>query len=314
MALKVYYNIEELEIINNPVVTIGTFDGVHCGHIEILELLKKIASTANGETVIITFHPHPRKVLYPDDDTLKLLTTFDEKLQLFEQIGIEHILVLAFGQEISELEPEDFVKDILVNAIGAKHLVIGHDHRFGKNRKGDFNTMLHLSEEYHFVVEEIPPFLVEGITVSSTKIRNALTIDIDLQKANHLLGRKYSLTGNVVEGNKNGRKLGFPTCNLYIEDTNKLVPANGVYVALAIVSGKQLNAVINIGNRPTFNLTGVVVEAHLLNFDADLYGEELKLEFIERLRDEQKFESLDALKIQIGKDIEVAEKIFANTI
>ncbi len=312
--MKVYYNIEELEIINNPVVTIGTFDGVHCGHIEILELLKKIASTANGETVIITFHPHPRKVLYPDDDTLKLLTTFDEKLQLFEQIGIEHILVLAFGQEISELEPEDFVKDILVNAIGAKHLVIGHDHRFGKNRKGDFNTMLHLSEEYHFVVEEIPPFLVEGITVSSTKIRNALTIDIDLQKANHLLGRKYSLTGNVVEGNKNGRKLGFPTCNLYIEDTNKLVPANGVYVALAIVSGKQLNAVINIGNRPTFNLTGVVVEAHLLNFDADLYGEELKLEFIERLRDEQKFESLDALKIQIGKDIEVAEKIFANTI
>lgn len=312
--MKVYYNIEELEIINNPVVTIGTFDGVHCGHIEILELLKKIASTANGETVIITFHPHPRKVLYPDDDTLKLLTTFDEKLQLFEQIGIEHILVLAFGQEISELEPEDFVKDILVNAIGSKHLVIGHDHRFGKNRKGDFNTMMHLSEEYDFVVEEIPPFLVQGITVSSTKIRNALTIDIDLQKANHLLGRKYSLTGKVVEGNKNGRKLGFPTCNLYIEDTNKLIPANGVYVALAIVSGKQLNAVVNIGNRPTFNLTGVVVEAHLLNFDADLYGEELKLEFIERLRDEQKFENLDALKVQIGKDIEVAEKIFANTI
>ena len=312
--MKVYYNIKEIETINNPVVTIGTFDGLHKGHVEILELLKRIARDINGETIIITFHPHPRKVLYPDDDTLKLLTTFQEKLQLFEDIGIENVLVLAFRQEISELEPEDFVKDILVNAIGSKHLVIGHDHRFGKNRKGDFNTMMHLSEEYDFVVEEIPPFLVQGITVSSTKIRNALTIDIDLQKANHLLGRKYSLNGKVVEGNKNGRKLGFPTCNLYIEDVNKLIPANGVYAAIASVSGYQLNAVVNIGNRPTFNLTGVVVEAHLLNFDADLYGEELKLEFIERLRDEQKFENLDALKIQIGKDIEVAEKIFANTI
>jgi len=312
--VKVYYKIKEIETINNPVVTIGTFDGLHKGHVEILELLKRIARDINGETIIITFHPHPRKVLYPDDDTLKLLTTFQEKLQLFEDIGIENVLVLAFRQEISELEPEDFVKDILVNAIGSKHLVIGHDHRFGKNRKGDFNTMMHLSEEYDFVVEEIPPFLVQGITVSSTKIRNALTIDIDLQKANHLLGRKYSLNGKVVEGNKNGRKLGFPTCNLYIEDVNKLIPANGVYAAIASVSGNQLNAVVNIGNRPTFNLTGVVVEAHLLNFDADLYGEELKLEFIERLRDEQKFENLDALKIQIGKDIEVAEKIFANTI
>lgn len=312
--MKVYYNIKEIETINNPVVTIGTFDGLHKGHVEILELLKKIARDINGETVIITFHPHPRKVLYPDDDTLKLLTTFQEKLQLFEDIGIENVLVLAFRQEISELEPEDFVKDILVNAIGSKHLVIGHDHRFGKNRKGDFNTMMHLSEEYDFVVEEIPPFLVQGITVSSTKIRNALTIDIDLQKANHLLGRKYSLTGKVVEGNKNGRKLGFPTCNLYIEDINKLIPENGVYAAEASVSGKQLRAVVNIGNRPTFNLTGIVVEAHLLNFDGDLYGQELKLEFIERLRDEQKFENLDALKIQIGNDIEVAEKIFANTI
>lgn len=180
--MKVYYNIKEIETINNPVVTIGTFDGLHKGHVEILELLKKIARDINGETVIITFHPHPRKVLYPYDDTLKLLTTFQEKLQLFEDIGIENVLVLAFRQEISELEPEDFVKDILVNAIGSKHLVIGHDHRFGKNRKGDFNTMMHLSEEYDFVVEEIPPFLVQGITVSSTKIRNALTIDIDLQK------------------------------------------------------------------------------------------------------------------------------------
>ncbi len=312
--MKVYNNIHDLEIINNPVVTIGTFDGVHCGHIEILELLKKIAHHSNGETLIITFHPHPRKVLYPDDDTLKLLTTIDEKLQLFEQIGIDHVLILKFGKEVSELEPEDFVKDILVNAIGAKHLVIGHDHRFGKNRKGDFNTMLHLSKEYDFVVQEIPPFLVDGITVSSTKIRNALTIDIDLYKANHLLGRNYSLTGKVVEGNKNGHKLGFPTCNLFIEDSNKLIPANGVYAAIASVADKRMQAVVNIGNRPTFNLTGIVVEAHLLNFEGDLYGEELTLSFIERLRDEQKFESLDALKIQIGKDIEIAEKIFAKTI
>ncbi len=312
--MRVYYQIKDLAAISNPVVTIGTFDGVHTGHIEILELLKKIAHDIQGETLIITFHPHPRKVLYPDDDSLKLLTTIDEKLQLFEKIGIDHIVILPFAPEISQLEPEDFVKDILINGIGAKHLVIGHDHRFGKNRKGDFNTMLELSEEYHFVVEEIPPFLMDGITVSSTKIRNALTQNTDLEKVNHLLGRNYSLTGKVVEGNKNGQKLGFPTCNLYIEDSNKLIPEKGVYVAWAYIKGKRLHAVVNIGNRPTFNLKGIVVEAHLLNFSGDLYGEQITLEFIERVRDEKKFESLDALKIQIGKDIETAEKIFANTI
>jgi len=312
--VKVYYNIPDVPLINNPVVTIGTFDGVHTGHVEILELLKKIGHQINGETVIITFHRHPRKVLYPDDDSLKMLTSLEEKLQLFEQRGIDHVLILTFGKDISQLEPEDFVKDILVNGMGAKHLVIGHDHRFGKNRKGDFNTMLQLAKVYNFEVREIPPFLVEGITVSSTKIRNALTIDNNLQKANHLLGRKYSLSGKVVIGNQNGHKLGFPTCNLFIKDNSKLIPANGVYAAIASVAGKQMQAVVNIGNRPTFNLTGTVVEAHLLNFEGDLYGEELTLQFIERLRDEQKFESLDALKIQIGKDIAIAEKIFANTI
>lgn len=312
--MKVYYNIQEVEQIENPVVTIGTFDGVHTGHIEILHLLKKIAAQIQGETVIITFHPHPRKVLYPDDDTLQMLTTFEEKIQVFKELGINHVLVLKFGPEISDLEPEDFVKDILVNGVGAKHLVIGHDHRFGKNRKGDFNTMLQLGKEYDFTVEEIPPFLIDGITVSSTKIRNALTIEKDISKANHLLGRRYTLSGKIVEGNKNGRQLGFPTCNLNIDDASKLIPANGVYAAYASVAGETLQAVVNIGNRPTFSLTGTVVEAHLLNYEGDLYGEILTLQFIQRLRDEQKFKSLEALKLQIGNDIETATHIFAKSI
>lgn len=312
--MKVYRTIESFESVENAVVTIGTFDGVHQGHVSILNRLREIADQISGETVIITFHPHPRYILYPDDDSLKMLTTIEEKISIFNELGIDHLLILPFDEKISQLEPEDFVRDILVNTIGVKHIVIGYDHRFGKNRKGDYHLMEKYATKYGFQIEEIEPYIINELTVSSTKIRQALLYDDDIQIANQLLGRFYSISGKVIHGNKQGRLLGFPTCNIDLQEIWKLIPRQGIYIAYAQLQGQVYQSMVNIGNKPTMGDFGLSVEAYLFDFNREVYGENLELKFIKRIRNEVKFDSIEALIDQIQKDVIIGKQYFSEQL
>ncbi|MBT8195210.1 MAG: bifunctional riboflavin kinase/FAD synthetase [Bacteroidia bacterium] len=299
--MKIYHGIEAFKSVENAVITIGTFDGVHKGHQKIIKRLTQIAAANNGEVVLLTFFPHPRMVLHPDDHGISLLNTLDEKVDLLKKYGIQHLIVHQFTKEFSRLTSTEFVRDILVNKLKAKHLVIGYDHHFGRNREGTIENLEEMAPIHHFELEQISKQDIDHIAVSSTKIRNALQIG-DVALANKYLGHNYSLRGEVVKGNSDGKKLGFPTANIRMKETFKLIPANGVYVGFVNVNGENLKCMINIGNRPTFENADWAIEAHLLDFDGDLYGKNLVVEFITRLRAEQKFESLEGLKTQLKED------------
>ena len=299
--MKIYYHIDDFIRLDNAVVTSGTFDGVHIGHKKILDRLKEIAIRNNGETVVITFWPHPRLVLYPEDTSLKLLNTFEEKADLLKAEGIQHLLRIPFTKEFSQIHSSDFIRKILVNCIGTKKLVIGYDHRFGKNREGSFEDLKKNSKDYGFGVEEIPKQEVDQIGVSSTKIRQAL-LSGDIQTASHFIGRPYSLSGRVVRGERLGRLMGFPTANIDVDAHNKLIPADGIYAVRTQYSKASFKGMLYIGKRPTLDGTSRSIEVNIFDFEKDIYGETLKIEFIQQIRKDVKFNDLDTLKLQLQED------------
>ena len=290
------------------VLTQGTFDGVHRGHQQVLNQVLQEAKSRNLPSMLLTFHPHPRTVVQPKDWNPQILNSIEEKAQRVLDLGIDVVLVLAFTKEISEYSPREFVERILVEAIGAKSIVVGYDHRFGKNREGKFENLTTLSKEFHFTVNEIAAKEIDDIAISSTRIRSSL-VNGDLNIANDLLGYHYPLSGKVIHGEKRGRTIGFPTANIEIEDSNKLIPPNGVYAGLTTIDGSTYPVVMNIGTRPTLNGTDRRIEAHIIGLESDLYNQRIQLHLVSFLRNERKFENLDALKNQIQQDLNEALQI-----
>jgi len=299
--MKIHKGLDTIEPIQNAVVTIGTFDGVHIGHQEILQRLKEIATKIEGETVVVTFWPHPRLVLFPDDNSLKLLSTFEEKADILANLGIDHLVAIPFTKKFSQLTSEQFTQQVLIDKIGTKRLVIGYDHRFGKNREGSFEHLKANEKKYGFVVEEISKQEIDNIAISSTKIRKALDIG-DVKTANSYLGQHYSIAGKVVEGNKIGRKLGFPTANIEIAEKFKLVPADGVYAVKVFLENGTFQGMLNIGNRPTIGDAKRSIECNIFDFSSDIYHRTIKVELLERVRAELKFENVEQLKEQLERD------------
>lgn len=299
--MKIYRSLEEFVPVNNAVVTQGTFDGVHLGHQQILRRLRQKATEIGGETVLLTFFPHPRMVLQPDDNTLRLLETVEEKIRHLEKEGIDHLLILPFTREFSRQSSEEFVRDVLINRIGTKVLVIGHDHRFGKNREGSFDNLRELAPLFDFTVEEIPAEDIDAVTISSTKIRNALAMG-DVTTAAAFLGYNYQVTGTVEHGNEKGRELGFPTANIKPGEWYKLVPGDGVYAVRFHVDGKTFSGMGNIGKQPTFENRHHAIEVHIFDFSETIYNKEVTVEFVQRLRGEQKFSGIEALVKQLEND------------
>ncbi len=306
--MKVYQELEDFRKLPNAVVTSGTFDGVHIGHQKILARLEKVRQSIGGESVVITFWPHPRKVVSTDSDDLKLLTTIEEKIELLEQVGVNHLIIIPFTKEFSQLSSEQFVREIIVEKIGTKKLVIGYDHRFGRNREGSFEYLVQNATHYGFEVEEISRQDIEHITVSSTRIRKAL-LEGNIHPANEYLGRNYSLQGKVIKGNQLGRTIGSPTANIQGRDEYKLIPADGVYAVKVQWKDAVYGGMLNIGMRPTVQGAHRTVEVNIFDFNQDIYDEALKVSFLERLRAEQKFSGLEALKEQLRRDEEAARKI-----
>ena len=309
--MKIYHGIDDFVRLKYAVVTIGTFDGVHVGHLKILSRVKEIADANQGETVVITFWPHPRLVLHPEDNTLKVLNTFEEKAALLKESGIHHLVRIPFTKEFSQLSSEEFIEEVLVHKIGTRKLVIGYDHRFGHNREGSFEQLKINAPRYGFDVEEIPRQDIDHVAVSSTKIRNALLAG-NVDAANHLLGKAYSLTGRVVVGDKLGRLLGYPTANIEIDSKYKLVPSDGIYVVSVLHAHHTYKAMLYIGERPTINGNKRNIEVNIFDFSADIYGDSLTIFFHKLIRHDSKFQDLEALKMQLHKDKEDALRAFAN--
>lgn len=299
--MNVYYGIQEFKKLENAVVTSGTFDGVHLGHQKILNRLNQVADLTNGQSVVITFYPHPRSVISPDNQIVKLLSTLDEKIGLLENSGVNHLLIIPFTREFSELSSEEFIQKILIETIGTKTLVIGYDHRFGKNREGGFDFLKANKEKYGFDIEEISRQDIENVVVSSSKIRNALQ-EGDVPSADHFLGRNYSVSGLIVKGKQLGRTIGFPTANIQVREIAKLIPSDGVYAVKVYYKDDIFGGMLNIGNRPTVDGTYQTIEVNIFDFDQEIYGENLKVEFLQKIRNEKKFNGLDELKAQIAKD------------
>ncbi|RYU96166.1 bifunctional riboflavin kinase/FAD synthetase [Emticicia agri] len=306
--MKVYYNLTDFKPLNNAIVTSGTFDGVHLGHQKILQILRETAEASMGESVVLTFWPHPRMVVSQDSQSLKLLSTVDEKIELLENQGVNHLLIVPFTREFSELSSEEYVQKILIDTIGTKKLVIGYDHRFGRNREGSFQYLENNSTRFGIEIEEISRQEIENLVISSTKIRQSL-VEGNVKSANDLLGRHYSFSGIVVKGRQLGRTIGFPTANVQVSESYKLIPANGVYAVRTWVRGQWLQGIMNIGNRPTVDGIGRTQEVHILNFNDEIYGEHLTVDLVDYIRPEQKFKGIEELKNQILKDKERALEI-----
>ena len=309
--MQIHYDLENFKALN-PVVTIGTFDGVHLGHREVISELKRHCTLSGGESVVFTFEPHPRIVISPQEDSLRLLSTKIEKIRLMETMGIDHLVIYPFTNEFAKLTYDEFVSEILVKGMNISSLVVGYDHRFGKGRQGDFNSLELLSKSFNFQVEQLSQLVVDNKVVSSTKIRQALE-EGHISRANHFLGYHYTLSGKVIEGNQLGRKIGFPTANIDTFDRHKLVPADGVYAVLVETMGAVFKGMLNIGIRPTvnYNADHKSIEVNIFDFDEDIYNSDLTVLFIEKIRDEQKFDGIDLLRAQLYKDQNVAMNILS---
>ncbi|NLR90006.1 bifunctional riboflavin kinase/FAD synthetase [Flammeovirga agarivorans] len=310
--MKVHYGIDNFQPLKRATVTSGTFDGVHYGHQQILSHLRKTAQEDNSETVLITFWPHPRFTLQPEEarKSLKLITNLEEKIALLEKENIDHLIVLKFDKNFSQMSSMDFVRKILIEKINTTKLVIGYDHRFGKNREGGFDYLKANQKDFGFEVEEITKQEIENAAVSSTAIRNALLEEGDVETAEKYLGYHYSFEGSVVDGNKIGRKIGFPTANISLADSFKLLPKIGVYAVNIFIEGKKYNGMMNIGKRPTVT-EGVqkTIEVNIFDFNEDIYSKSVNVSLIHRIRSEMKFDGVDALIEQLNKDKIEALKI-----
>ncbi|HWB64507.1 MAG TPA: bifunctional riboflavin kinase/FAD synthetase [Chitinophagales bacterium] len=299
--MRVFRDLTQLPEFKNAVITIGTFDGVHLGHQKLIGRIKTLSKQLNGESIIITFHPHPRIVINPADKSLRLLNTIEEKIALLERYGVDNVVIVPFSRDFSEQAAEDYISHFLVKNFHPKYIVIGYDHKFGKDRRGDYHLLEKMKDTYHYQMEEIPKEMIEDMTISSTKIRAALAKG-EVELANELLGHRYTLSGTVVKGQQNGRKLGYPTANIKLKDEYKLAPKTGVYIVEVVRGNERYKGMLNIGYNPTFGINEQTIEVNILDFEGDIYGEYLTLELIAYRREEKKFDSLEALIAAIKDD------------
>ncbi|WP_309614475.1 bifunctional riboflavin kinase/FAD synthetase [Flavobacterium sp.] len=298
--MKIFNSIKSFNAVKPTIVTIGTFDGVHLGHKKILAQITKSAYDLNCESLVLTFFPHPRMVLQEDTE-MKQLNTLNEKIELLDNLGIDNLVVHPFDKEFSRLTAEEFVKEVLVDVFKIKKIIIGHDHRFGRNRTANIDDLISFGETYGFEVEQISAEEINEVSISSTKIRNAL-LEGNIELATTYLGYNYSLSGIISKGKQLGRTIGYPTANIKIEEEYKLIPLNGVYIAQSILNEKTVFGMMNIGTRPTVDGTTQTIEINFFDFKQNLYGQKITVSLLHRMRTEQKFESLDALKSQLSKD------------
>ncbi len=301
--MKIYHHIEEFKTLNNAVVTIGTFDGVHVGHQKIINRLCEVAKKTDGESVILTFFPHPRMILHPEDENIKLINTISEKAALLENLGVDHLIITPFTRDFSNLSAEEYIKNVLVEKIGTKQIIIGYDHRFGKDRLGGLADLQNYSDQLGFEVEEIPEQDIHDVAVSSTKIRNAL-LNGDVSTASDFLGYPFHLSGKVIKGDQIGRTMGFPTANIFVEETYKLIPADGIYAVNGELHelNKSFSGMAYIGHRPTLNGMTRNIEVNIFDFNRKIYGQNIRLNFLHFIRPDQKFNSLEELKNQLQLD------------
>ncbi len=299
--MKIYNHINDFQRLNNAVVTIGTFDGVHQGHRQIIARLKELARQTGGETVILTFFPHPRMIIHPEDQDLKLITTIHERAALLEQLGVDHLIITPFSRDFSNQLAEAYIKDVLVNKIGTRKIIIGYDHRFGKDRQGGLSDLQQAAPVYGFEVIEIPEQDIDHVTVSSTRIREAL-LKADIEQANNFLGYPFFITGKVIRGNQIGRQIGYPTANLLVEENYKLIPADGIFAVTVQLNDEIFQGMAYIGHRPTINGMTRNIEVNIFDFNRDIYNQTLQMNFIHFVRHDVKFSSLDGLKDQLAQD------------
>ena len=303
--MKQYNSYKYINSAKPTILTLGTFDGVHKGHQSILNKVTQDA-TANGyESVVLTFFPHPRMVLQKDHN-IKLINTIEEKAQLLQELGIQHLILQEFTKEFANLSAEQFVEEVLVKHLNIKKIIIGYDHRFGKNRSADIHDLMDFGRKYKFDVEQISAQEINEVSISSTKIRKALE-EGKIETANDYLGTPYFITGNVIKGKQLGRTIGFPTANIQLNEDYKLIPKIGAYIVSATIDGKLVKGMMNIGYNPTVNNQALSLEVHFLDFDKDIYDKKIQIHFHKYLRDEQKFPSLDALKQQLAKDLQATK-------
>lgn len=303
MNMHTHNGLEHLPTFKNAVLTIGTYDGVHFGHQKIIRRITEIAKEIDGESVMLTFDPHPRLVLNPYDERLKLISTIDEKIELLDSFGLNHLVIAEFSKEFASMEAEEYVEKILIKNFHPKRIVIGYDHRFGKDRKGDIELLRQLADTYHYEVEEIPAQTLDEISISSTKVRNAL-LEGDIQQANQFLAHPFTIKGRVVHGDKIGRVLGFPTANIEISNPHKLIPASGVYAVKIKIENQFYKGALSIGYRETvFDNSKLTIEVFILDFNGDLYNKNLDMIFVDFIRPQIKYENWDLLKVQIEKDV-----------
>ena len=311
--MQVHRGWENLPPLEDVILTIGTFDGVHYGHQQIIKRINDLALMFGTESVVMTFHPHPRLVLQPNNNDLKLITTIDEKVKLLEGFGIDHFVICPFSREFASIPADLYVKDVLVKHFQPRMIVIGYDHRFGKDRAGNIELLQELGPDFGYEVEEISKQMIEDNAVSSTKVRKALLAG-DIASANDLLIHPFSLKGKVVKGEQVGRTLGFPTANLEIDDPHKLIPPNGVYAIRAMINNHPYNGLLSVGRKPTFgDYDQLFIEAYFLDLEADLYGLTLEVVLLGKIRDEMKFDGVDALVKQMKLDESLAKKEYFNS-
>jgi len=298
--MKIYRSIEDYNEVKRSVVTIGTFDGIHLGHQKILSRLIKSSKNKDLNSVVLTFFPHPRIILNKYNE-VKMIDTLDEKIIHLNEIGIDSLIIHPFDKNFSLLSANQFIKDFLVDKLKIKHIIIGYDHRFGKGREASVTDLKNYADDYDFTVEEIKAQEIEKITVSSTKIRNSINQG-DIKTTEKYLGRYFNLTGKVVKGDGLGKKINYPTANIFIEETYKIIPKDGVYLVETIIKDKLFKGMMNIGHRPTIGTNVKSIEVHLFNFNEDIYGQVISIKMISKIRDEKKFSSIQALKEQLVKD------------
>ena len=299
--MRIYHNIDEFFRLKNAVVTIGTFDGVHIGHRKIISGIRELADSSGGETVLLTFFPHPRMILHPEDESLKLINTINEKAELMEQLGINHLIITPFSRDFSNQSAESYIRDVLVNKIGTKKIVIGYDHRFGKDRQGGLDDLQRLGPVSGFDVIEIPEQDINEVAVSSTRIRSAL-LGGNIDLANTFLGYPFFITGTVIRGDQIGRQIGYPTANINIEERYKLIPGDGIFAVKVKIAGEHYKGMAYIGTRPTLNGITRNIEVNIFDFDQDIYNQQIRMDFYHFVREDIKFNSLDELKEQLAKD------------
>ncbi|MEH3112953.1 bifunctional riboflavin kinase/FAD synthetase [Pedobacter terrae] len=326
--MKIYHNLSEFKKLDNAIVTIGTFDGVHFGHQKIIKQLVQKAKTDHGESVILTFFPHPRMIIDPENQDLKMINTINEKAEILKGLGVDHLIITPFTRDFSNQLPEDYIKNILVDNIGTKHIIIGYDHRFGKDRSGNLSVLKAAGTHFGFTVEEIMEQDIHDVAVSSTKIRQALLAG-DVGLANDYLGYPFSIFGRVIKGDKIGRTIGFPTANIFVEETYKLIPGDGIYAVTVEMESEVLahhpstlnpkTSTLNlkpyqgmayIGQRPTINGMTRNIEVNIFDFNQEIYGQDIKMNFLKFLRHDVKFTGLEALTVQLKKDKEATLAYF----